>query len=130
MEKARVDESDPRVRQWAPVCQALALLLSPYAQVVLHDVADDRVLGIWNPMTRRTAGDPSLLGELDGLDPSAHDVYGPYEKPLADGRRLSSVSRRDRPATAQRRGATNRLCTPRPMGPRSSCRAVSAMPTP
>ncbi|MEU1619240.1 PAS domain-containing protein [Streptomyces sp. NPDC005722] len=92
MEKARVDENDPRVRQWAPVCQAVALLLSPYAEVVLHDVADDRVLGIWNPMTRRTAGDPSLLGELDGLDPSGHDVYGPYEKLLGDGRRLSSVS--------------------------------------
>ncbi|WFR71047.1 aminotransferase class I/II-fold pyridoxal phosphate-dependent enzyme [Prescottella defluvii] len=37
-------------------------------------------------------GDPSLLGELDELDPSARDVFGPYEKLLADGRRLSSVS--------------------------------------
>jgi predicted transcriptional regulator YheO len=43
-------------------------------------------------MTTRRAGDPSLLGELDQLDPSAVDVYGPYEKLLADGRRLSSVS--------------------------------------
>ncbi|MEU9131506.1 PAS domain-containing protein [Kitasatospora sp. NPDC048540] len=89
-----LDESipDPRVRLWSPVCQAVALLLGPYAEVVLHDAGRDRVLAIWNPMTRRAAGDPSLLGELDRLEPSAHDVYGPYEKLLADGRRLSSVS--------------------------------------
>ncbi|GGO97839.1 helix-turn-helix transcriptional regulator [Wenjunlia tyrosinilytica] len=86
------DSADPRVRMWSPACQAVALLLGPYAEVVLHDAARDRVLAIWNPMTRRGPGDPSLLGELDRLDPSARDVYGPYEKLLADGRRLSSVS--------------------------------------
>ncbi|MEV4755170.1 PAS domain-containing protein [Micromonospora sp. NPDC049559] len=86
------DESDPRVRGWAPVCRAVALLLGPYAEVVLHDAAADRVLAIWNPLTRRTAGDPSLLGELDQLEPAARDVFGPYEKLLADGRRLTSVS--------------------------------------
>ncbi len=80
------------MRTWGPVCQAVALLLGPYAEVVLHDPATDRVLEIWNPMSSRGPGDPSLLGELDELDPSARDVYGPYEKLLADGRRLSSVS--------------------------------------
>ncbi|MER5865176.1 PAS domain-containing protein [Kitasatospora sp. NPDC002040] len=83
---------DPRVRLWGPVCQAVALLLGPYAEVVLHDPDTDRVLAIWHPMTGRRAGDASLLGELDALDPAANDVYGPYEKLLADGRRLSSVS--------------------------------------
>ncbi|WP_328385066.1 PAS domain-containing protein [Streptomyces sp. NBC_00400] len=83
---------DPRVRMWAPVCQAVARLLGPYAEVVLHDPDTDRVLEIWNPMSSRGPGDPSLLGELDGLDPSPQGVYGPYEKLLADGRRLSSVS--------------------------------------
>ncbi|MFI6847660.1 PAS domain-containing protein [Kitasatospora sp. NBC_00085] len=83
---------DPRIQAWAPVCQAVALLLGPYAEVVLHDVAQDEVLALWNPMSSRAPGDPSLLGELDELDPSAPDVYGPYEKLLPDGRRLSSVS--------------------------------------
>jgi predicted transcriptional regulator YheO len=83
---------DPRVQRWEPVCRAVALLLGPYAEVVLHDPRTDRVLEIWNPMTSRRAGEPSMLGELDALDPSARDVFGPYEKLLADGRRLSSVS--------------------------------------
>ncbi|GGU74632.1 hypothetical protein GCM10010211_45640 [Streptomyces albospinus] len=83
---------DPRVRMWAPACQAVALLLGPYAEVVLHDPDTDRILAVWNPMSSRGPGDPSLLGELDALDPSARDVFGPYEKLLADGRRLSSVS--------------------------------------
>ncbi|MFE9846264.1 PAS domain-containing protein, partial [Streptomyces goshikiensis] len=59
---------DPRIRMWGPVCRAVASLLGPYAEVVLHDPDTDRVLEIWNPMTTRRAGDPSLLGELDALD--------------------------------------------------------------
>jgi predicted transcriptional regulator YheO len=86
------DSADSRVQAWSPVCQAIALLLGPYAEVVLHDVARDRVLAVWNPMSRRGPGDASLLGELDRVDSPARDVYGPYQKLLADGRRLSSVS--------------------------------------
>ncbi|RSN05579.1 hypothetical protein DMB42_26855 [Nonomuraea sp. WAC 01424] len=74
------------------MCEAAAALLAPYAEVVLHDVRDDRVLAVWNPMSSRGPGSPSLLGELDRLDPAPGGVYGPYEKVLADGRRLSSVS--------------------------------------
>ncbi|WP_328807957.1 helix-turn-helix transcriptional regulator [Nonomuraea antri] len=84
--------NDDRLRLWSPVCRAVAALLAPYAEVVLHDVRTDSVLGVWNPLSRRSVGDPSLLGELDRLDPTGEDVYGPYEKSLADGRRLSSVS--------------------------------------
>jgi predicted transcriptional regulator YheO len=83
---------DPRVATWSPACQAIALLLGPYVEVVLHDAVADTVLAIWNPMTNREPGDPSLLGELDDLEPSANDVYDPYEKLLPEGRRLSSVS--------------------------------------
>jgi predicted transcriptional regulator YheO len=80
------------VDRLAPVCEAIARLLSPHAEVVLHDPATDSVLAVWNPLSRRTVGDPSLLGELDELTPVGADVYGPYPKSLPDGRRLSSVS--------------------------------------
>ncbi|MEV4315113.1 PAS domain-containing protein [Actinocrispum sp. NPDC049592] len=75
--------------QLAPVCEAIARLLSPHAEVVLHDPRTDRVAGIWNALSGRSPGDASLLGELGEL---TEDVYGPYPKSLADGRRLSSVS--------------------------------------
>ncbi|MGP4020605.1 helix-turn-helix transcriptional regulator [Saccharopolyspora sp. 5N708] len=78
--------------RWAPVCEAIVRLLSPHAEVVLHDPRSDRVIGIWNRFSGRSPGDPSLLGELDGLRPVGKDVYGPYPKSLPDGRRLSSVS--------------------------------------
>jgi len=80
------------VSQWAPACEAVARLLSPHAEVVLHDPENDRVLAIWNAVSGRVVGDRSLLGEPDGLRPAGTDVYGPYLKSLADGRRLSSVS--------------------------------------
>ncbi|WP_394851139.1 transcriptional regulator [Pendulispora rubella] len=80
------------VRQWSPVCRAIVRLLGPHAEVVVHDRKSDTVLGIWGSLSGREAGEPSLLGELDTLTPSEPDVYGPYEKLLAGGRRLSSVS--------------------------------------
>ncbi|MET1072358.1 MAG: PAS domain-containing protein [Umezawaea sp.] len=73
----------------APVCEAIARLLAPHAEVVLHDPATDRIAAIWNPVSGRSVGDPSLLGELR---PAGQDVHGPYPKSLADGRLLSSVS--------------------------------------
>lgn len=76
----------------APVCEAIARLLSPHAEVVLHDPWADTVVGIWNPMSGRRVGDASLLGELNGVRPAGRSVYGPYPKSLADGRTLSSVS--------------------------------------
>jgi predicted transcriptional regulator YheO len=78
--------------QLAPIGAALARLLSPHAEVVLHDPATDEIVAIWNPLSGREPGDPSLLGELDELSTTDPDVYGPYPKVLPDGRRLSSVS--------------------------------------
>jgi len=82
-------------RQWAavlaPVCEGLARLLSPHAEVVLHDVATDTVVGIWNSFSGRKIGDPALLAELPGTV-SRPGVLGPYEKVGADGRRITSIS--------------------------------------
>lgn len=80
------------VERWGAVCEAIARLLSPHAEVVLHDPRSDRILAIWNALSGRAPGDPSLLSELDDLRAGGRDVYGPYPKMLADGRRLSSVS--------------------------------------
>ncbi|RZT14849.1 putative transcriptional regulator YheO [Kribbella sp. VKM Ac-2569] len=76
----------------APIGDALARLLSPHAEVVLHDTGTDEIAAIWNPLSGREPGEPSQLGELDELTETGPDVYGPYPKTLPDGRRLSSVS--------------------------------------
>ncbi|MFF0339077.1 transcriptional regulator [Kribbella sp. NPDC004875] len=81
-----------KAEQLAPIGAALARLLSPHAEVVLHDTRTDEIAAIWNPLSGREPGEPALLGELAELAETDADVYGPYPKTLADGRRLSSVS--------------------------------------
>jgi predicted transcriptional regulator YheO len=73
------------------VCEAVVALFAPYAEIAVHDVRRDRLVGIWNPMSDRRIGEPSLL---DGLPPvsGAGRVIGPYGKVLPDGRQITSVS--------------------------------------
>lgn len=73
-----------------PLCDAIALLLQPQAEVVLHDLATETVVHIANPFSRREVGEPSLLHEIDFRPDVA--LIGPYEKINFDGRRLKSVS--------------------------------------
>lgn len=87
--------SAPPVPSWAtpvvPVCQALALLLAPHGEIAIHDLATERIVGLWNPISGRLVGDDSHMDEL----PEACDggtVFGPYPKALLDGRSLTSVS--------------------------------------
>lgn len=73
-----------------PVCDAIALLLQPQAEVVLHDLATETVAHIANPFSHREVGEPSLLHEIDFRPDVA--LIGPYEKVNFDGRRLKSIS--------------------------------------
>lgn len=110
--------SDPRVSRWSTVCEAIEQLLSPHAEVVLHDVVANRVLAIWNPMSGqglpdRQPGDLSMLGE-DLTFASGSEVSQRYAKMLPDGRRLTSIS-----AVLERseRGAELLLCINLDRGP-------------
>lgn len=73
-----------------PLCDAIALLLQPQAEVVLHDLATETVAHIANPFSHREVGEPSLLHEIDFRPDVA--LIGPYEKVNFDGRRIKSVS--------------------------------------
>ena len=72
-------------------CAAIAALLHPHAEVALHDLETDTIVGLWNGFSGRAVGEPSLIGDLPE---SWQDrpVQGPYAKVLADGRGLSAVS--------------------------------------
>jgi predicted transcriptional regulator YheO len=74
-----------------PVCEAIVALFAPLAEVAVHDIRRDRIVGIWNPVSERKIGDRSLIDELPPYPEDAR-VIGPYPKVLADGRAITSVS--------------------------------------
>lgn len=73
------------------LCDSIALLLHPHAEVVLHDLSTETVVHIANALSPRRIGDPSLLDEIRGLGAEG-DIIGPYAKTNPDGRRLKSIS--------------------------------------
>jgi len=74
-----------------PVCEAIVALFAPLAEVAVHDIRRDRIVGIWNPISERKVGGRSLIAELRPYPEDAR-VIGPYPKVLADGRAITSVS--------------------------------------
>lgn len=66
------------IKRYLATAQAIEMLLYPYAEVVLHDLATDKIVAIFNSFSHREKGDDSLLEATD-VDESK-DVIGPYEK--------------------------------------------------
>ena len=82
----------PRVlNAYVPICDAIAGLLRPHAEVVLHDLATRRIFYIANSYSKRRVGDSSL-NESESAFSEATDVIGPYPKTNWDGRRLKSIT--------------------------------------
>ena len=80
--------------KYKPIADAIAMLLHPYAEVVIHDIIKDIVVHIANPYSKRRVGDSSYLG-LDGEESDfglEKDVLGPYEKEGQDGQRIRSIT--------------------------------------
>ena len=81
-----------RLSQFTPVADAIVKLFHPHAEVVLHDIIDDTIGYIANPLSGRAVGDVSYLG-LDPKEPSLkEDVLGPYEKADYKGQPIRSVT--------------------------------------
>ncbi|MGH6934311.1 MAG: helix-turn-helix transcriptional regulator [Dongiaceae bacterium] len=79
------------LQPYIAICDAIAQLLWPHAEVVLHDLATREVFYIANSYSKRRAGDSSLNEPEPAFDLSAQ-VIGPYRKTNWDGRRLKSVT--------------------------------------
>ena len=74
-----------------PIAQAIAALLHPHAEVVIHDLRSGHIVDIWNAFSHRKAGDESLLGD----DIELHldrDVYGPVRQGRTSTARGSNPS--------------------------------------
>lgn len=74
-----------------PVAGAVAALLKPHAEVVIHDLARGQIVHIANNISRRRIGDSSLT-ELKDIGALDEDVIGPYPKTNFDGRELKSIT--------------------------------------
>jgi D-arginine utilization repressor len=87
----RTEEDLPWLGAIEPACAAIAALLYPHAEVVVHELGTDRIVALWNPFSGRACGDPSLLQELPAHW-SEQPMQGPYPKVELDGRPMSAVS--------------------------------------
>lgn len=78
------------IKRFLSTATAIEMLLHPYAEVVLHDLATNKIVAIFNSFSHRVPGDDSLLEEIE-FDKSK-DIIGPYEKLNWNGRRLKSIT--------------------------------------
>jgi predicted transcriptional regulator YheO len=76
---------------FVPVADAIAAVLRPHAEVVVHDLGTGTIRHITNRLSPRHPGDDSLA-ELDDIESLDKAVIGPYAKTNWDGRRLKSVT--------------------------------------
>lgn len=74
-----------------PIAESVAKLLHPHAEVVVHDLRNNRISSIFNAFSHRNPGDPSLIDDAEGIA-QGPDIHGPFVKTLADGRRLKYTS--------------------------------------
>ncbi len=73
------------------VCEALATLLDPFAEVVLHDWTTQTISHLSGKLSYRKVGDPSFIDDVEphsGQGP----IFGPYRKTNPDGRQIKSIS--------------------------------------
>ena len=89
---------------YIPVAEAIARLFHPNAEVVIHELAGDRVYHIANPFSGRQPGDISLL-KLSAEDLEGQtDIIGPYEKAGNNGQAIRSITAVLREDTGKARG--------------------------
>ncbi len=77
--------------RFEPIAQAIAKLLHPLAEVVLHDIQENRLVAIFNNFSQRRVGDDSYIADGEGLR-KGPAVHGPFQRRGIDGRRLKYVS--------------------------------------
>lgn len=78
------------IKDVLPYAKAFSRLLHPFAEVVVHDLGKDRIEAIYNPLSRREAGDGSYLDRINFGE--SETVIGPYDKMNWDGRPMKSIS--------------------------------------
>jgi predicted transcriptional regulator YheO len=79
------------IKVFLPVAEAIARLLQPHAEVVVHDIKRNQIVALYQPFSKRRVGDSSLFSEEEEMA-RMENCVGPYEKINWDGAKLKSVS--------------------------------------
>ena len=94
------------IKAFLPTAEAIQRLLHPHAEVVVHDIKQNKIVAIYHPFSKRKVGDSSLFTPEEEMA-TLENCVGPYEKINWDGRKLKSVSSVIRDETNQ---AVGMLC--------------------
>jgi predicted transcriptional regulator YheO len=78
------------LERYAHVADSITTLFFPFAEVVIHDLADQTVAYLSNNLSKREIGDDSALEDVE--ETTRNKLLGPYEKVNWDGRRMRCVS--------------------------------------
>lgn len=80
------------LKKYLDVAEAVSKLLSPFAEVVVHDLSTNKIEAIFNPISKREVGDSSYLDHIKlEIYDQLSSVIGPYEKLNYDGRKLKCI---------------------------------------
>ena len=76
-----------------PFLEGVAKLFHPYVEAALHDLEAGTIAALYNNISRRKVGDPSVVTKFIGKSVDEFpDVFDPYYKDNWDGRKLKCVS--------------------------------------
>src|SRR5476649_1349485 len=79
------------IKAFLPTAEAIQRLLHPHAEVVVHDIKQNKIAAIYHPFSKRRVGDASLFTGHEEMA-TLEDCIGPYEKINWNGKKLKSVS--------------------------------------
>lgn len=84
--------TQPKISALEPMVEGIVKLLYPYAEGAIHDLQEGKIIALYNNISKRKIGDPSVVTEL-GVDVKDFpDVFDPYYKTNWDGRKLKCTS--------------------------------------
>jgi len=82
----------PNIVALMPMLEATIKLLHPYAEGAIHDLRQGRIVALYNNMSKRKVGDPSMVTELGVEIKDFPDVFEPYYKTNWNDRKLKCTS--------------------------------------
>lgn len=82
----------PNLAAQVPMLEGIVKLLHPYAEGAIHDLVQGKIVALFNNVSRRKIGDPSVVTELGVEVKDFPDVFAPYHKINWDGKKLKCTS--------------------------------------